>query len=145
MADDLYRLVYYSRNRIGQTEQEPTQEIHDILAASRRNNAAAGVTGALLFNAGSFGQVLEGGRRAIEATFERIQRDPRHGDVSLLDFQPIRLRGFPNWSMAFIGTQQIDADRFAGIAAESGFDLSRMSGDHLYEALQRLAREEENQ
>lgn len=143
MNDELYRLIYYSRNRVGMHDQEPTAAIAEILAASRTNNLAAGVTGALLFNAGCFGQVLEGGRRVVEATFERIQRDPRHDDVSLLDFQQVAARGFASWSMAFIGADQIEAEKYGAIACESGFDPSRMSGDHLYEALKRLTCAEE--
>ena len=140
MTEELHRLVYYSRNRIS---SEPAAEIQSILAASRRNNAAANVTGALIFNMGCFGQVLEGPRRAVEATFERIQRDPRHGDVSLLAFQPATERSFSNWSMAFVGAQTVDAERYAPVAEQSGFDPSRLSADHLYEALLRLALEEE--
>jgi len=143
MNDELYRLVYYSRNRVPLHEQEPTAAIREILASSRRNNSGAGVTGALLFNSGCFGQVLEGGRRAIEATFERIQRDPRHDDVSLLDFQRVDARSFPTWSMAFVGTDRESAEKFGSIGSESGFDPSRMSGDHLFEALKRLTQDEE--
>jgi hypothetical protein len=140
MSDELYRLVYYSHNRIAGDAQDAVQE---ILAASRTNNTRAGVTGALLFNAGCFGQVLEGNRRAVEATFERIQCDPRHGDVALLAFEPAAERVFANWSMAFVGNRADDAERYADLAAASGFDPSRMTGDRLFEVLQRLALEEE--
>ncbi|MCW1430291.1 BLUF domain-containing protein [Novosphingobium sp. JCM 18896] len=140
MELSLARLVYYSRNRIA---GDALPEIDAILASSRRNNAGAGVTGALLFNMGCFGQILEGPRRAVEATFERIQRDERHGEVSLLDFQGIDERAFSNWSMAFVGSSKLDEDRFADIAGQSGFDPSRMSADSLFEILHSLALEEE--
>jgi hypothetical protein len=58
--------------------------------------------GTLLFNRGCFAQVLEGPREAVERTFERIQRDPRHADVMPLEFAPVARRGFPSWSMAFV-------------------------------------------
>lgn len=141
LGNDLYRLVYYSRNRI---EADLVAEIEGILTASRTNNLAAAVTGALLFNAGCFGQILEGSRRAVEATFERIQRDDRHGEVSLLDFQPISARAFANWSMAFVGSRKLDEARFERIADDSGFDPSRMSADRLFEILHQLAVEEES-
>ena len=143
MITEMYRLVYYSRNRVQGNADVFASAVRTILAASRRNNVQAGVTGALLFNAGCFGQVLEGHPRAVETTFERIQRDPRHGDVSLLAFAPITDRAFPNWSMAFVGTETIEAARFGGIATESGFDPSRMTADHLFESLHRLTLEEE--
>jgi len=142
MSDDLFRLVYYSRNQIRCDAGAFASEVLTILKASQRNNARAGVTGALLFNAGCFGQVLEGPRRAVEASFERIQRDPRHSDVSLLAFEPAE-RAFPDWSMGFVGAKSLEADQFGGIADESGFDPSRMSADRLFERLHSLALEEE--
>ena len=141
MQNDLWRLVYYSRNRIS---DDLAQEVQAILATSRRNNEQAGVTGALLFNSGCFGQILEGPRRAVEATFERIQRDTRHGDVSLLDFSPLGDRGFAAWSMAFVGTRESDRQRFSELAEESDFDPSRMSADGMFETLHRLALGEEH-
>jgi hypothetical protein len=142
MGQDLYRLVYYSRNR-GSIDPAASGEVRDILSASRRNNAEADVTGALLFNAGCFGQVLEGPRRAVEATFERIQQDPRHGDVTVLGFGEAEGRCFGNWSMAFVGERQDHAASYGDIASESGFDPSRMTGDALFATLRQLAIDEE--
>ena len=144
MSQQNFRLVYYSRNKVPGDAAAHERELRTILAASRRNNAQAGVTGALLFNAGCFGQVLEGPRRAVETTFERIQCDPRHGDVALLDFAPAEDRAFPNWSMGFVGTEQRDAAQYGDIATDSGFDPSRMTADRLFETLHRLALEEEH-
>lgn len=141
MENSLTRLVYYSRNCI---TGDALPQIDAILASSRRNNGAANVTGALVFNMGCFGQILEGPRRAVEMTFERIQRDERHGEVSLLDFQAVEERAFPNWSMAFVGSSRLDENRFADIARQSGFDPSRMSADSLFEILHNLALEEES-
>jgi len=142
MSNRVFRLVYYSRNQIRGDKTALAAEVQTILDASRRNNTSAGVTGALLFNAGCFGQVLEGPRRAIEATFERIQCDPRHGDVSLLAFEPAE-RAFPNWSMGFVGAKALDAEQYEGIADQSGFDPSRISADRLFARLHSLALEEE--
>jgi hypothetical protein len=143
MQNELYRLLYYSRNRIGGESDALAAGIEDILAVSRANNARDGVTGALLFNAGCFGQVLEGPRAALEETFERIQQDERHGDVSLLTFEPAPGRAFDNWSMAFVGGSVQDAARYGAIAHDSGFDPSRLTGEALFEALERFTREDE--
>lgn len=138
----IHRLVYYSRNRL--TDGPLTAWIiKDILSASRTNNARVGVTGALMFNAGCFAQVLEGPQQAVEETFERIQQDERHGDVSLLDFAPVQERAFETWSMGYVGGSDAGRARFAGIAGESGFNPSRFTGDRLFETLRRLALEEE--
>lgn len=139
----LSRLVYYSRNRISKDPEVLAAEIRRILEASRANNARVGVTGALMFNAGCFGQVLEGPQAAVEAVFERIQQDDRHGDVSLLDVSGAQSRAFETWSMGFVGASIDDAARFGQIASESGYDPSRMTGEALFEALQALALQDE--
>ena len=66
-----------------------TEAVDAILAASQRNNAHAGVTGALMFTDGFFAQVLEGSMAAVEQVFERIQLDDRHSEVQLLSFAPV--------------------------------------------------------
>lgn len=92
---DLYRLVYYSRNTVMGLEEEVRTTVDQILATSQRNNAAAGVTGALMFTDGLFAQVLEGQQAAIETVFERIQLDDQHSEVRLLSFGPTDVRVFP--------------------------------------------------
>ncbi len=143
MSDDLCRLVYYSRNDLQGSPEEVAVEIRRILAVAQARNREVGVTGALMFNGGCFAQVLEGPRDAVEATFERIQRDHRHGAVTLLDVASIGERGFPSWSMAFVGTEATGRARFGGIADESGFDPAHMTGEHIFEALNRLVLEDE--
>ncbi|MFF8801134.1 MULTISPECIES: BLUF domain-containing protein [unclassified Methylobacterium] len=143
MSRDLCRLVYYSRNRVAGAPAAMDETIRGILAASRVNNARVGVTGALMFNAGCFAQVLEGPSEAVETTFERIQQDERHGEVSLLALEPVEERLFTDWSMAYVGASQADAARYAALTGGSGLDLSRMSGDRLCAVLHGLALEEE--
>jgi blue light- and temperature-responsive anti-repressor len=140
---DLYRLVYASKNLLQGSESEMTAAVRQILDASQRNNRAVDVTGALMFNTGAFAQVLEGPRRGVEATFERIQRDLRHGDVTVLQCGPAERRGFANWSMAFVGQSARGQERFSSLAAESGFDLSRLDGDQVFAMLHGLVMEEE--
>ena len=88
----MLQLVYIS-SAVGRVDTA------DILRTSRRNNAEVGVTGALMFNGGAFAQVLEGPRRGVESTFERIQRDQRHGDQGDAGNDPERQFGrFPGES-----------------------------------------------
>ncbi len=105
MDETIYQLVYCSRNTISDCQvADVDAEILRILDTSRRNNADDKVTGALLFSAGSFAQVLEGPLPAVERVFERIQRDPRHADVVVLHVLRSRRRDFADWSMAYAGT-----------------------------------------
>jgi hypothetical protein len=143
MTDALHRLVYYSRNLVGGYEDSLHEAVDDILAKSRRNNALAGITGALMFNAGCFAQVLEGPLKQVEETFERIQQDERHGEVSLLALDSIAARSFPTWAMGFVGSSREQAERYARIGVASGFDPSRMDGDEIHRILRELTAEQE--
>jgi hypothetical protein len=128
-----YRLVYFSENRLPQGQL--ASELAAILDKSRHNNVLVGVTGALMFSAGYFVQVLEGEQGAVEATFERIQQDSRHGDVQLVDFSPVSERAFSNWSMAYAGRPEEASAELAAIGAKSGFDPSLLDGHQLFEKL----------
>jgi hypothetical protein len=141
MAVETYRLVYYSRNLA--RPDALAAEVDNILAISRANNSRDGITGALMFNAGCFAQVLEGPLDQVEAAFERIQQDERHGEVSLLALEPVAARAFPNWAMGFVGLSDENAERFAGVATASDFDPSRFEGDRLFSILRDLAIDEE--
>lgn len=143
MPAPLYQLVYYSRNETSGDAVAFEAEVEAILAASRRNNDAVGITGALLFNAGVFAQVLEGPLEAIEATFERIQQDVRHGDVSLLALEPISHRSFDNWAMGFVGASTDNQKRFARIGIDSHFDPATLSGQKVHSILRDLTMAEE--
>jgi hypothetical protein len=131
----LFRLVYYSANAIDADEDSFRAEVEQILQTSRRNNDLVGVTGALMFSAGYFGQVLEGPQAAIEATFERIQQDPRHGDVSLLEFAPVSERAFDNWAMAYVGD---DTRAFETASSDAAIDPQRISGNALFARLRAM-------
>ncbi len=140
---DLFRLVYASKNLLKGAEPEARGAVETILDASRRNNARVGVTGALMFNDGAFAQVLEGPQKGVEDTFERIQRDQRHGDVTVLECRPVTERGFPEWSMAFVGRSASGQAVWNRLATESGFDLRRLDGDEVFSMLHGLVLEEE--
>lgn len=141
---DLYRLVYASRNLLTKAGSEAEEAVEQILAASQRNNSKAGVTGALMFNGGAFAQVLEGPRRSVEDTFERIQRDLRHSDVTVLQCGPAETRSFTNWSMAFVGQSARGRTLWSRLAAESGFDHTRLDGNGVFQMLHSLVLEEED-
>ncbi len=140
---NLYRLVYASKNLLQGSDSDIASAVLQILEASQRNNVKVDVTGALLFNKGAFAQVLEGPRRNVEDTFERIQQDSRHGDVTVLQCGPVDDRGFPTWSMAFVGHSREGQAMWSDLAERSGFDVSRLDGDAVFTMLHQLVIEEE--
>jgi hypothetical protein len=128
-----YRLVYFSNTSEAAFGHH---DIEEILAASQRNNAAVGVTGALMFDEGYFVQVLEGAQDAIEETFERIQMDPRHHDVKIVDFSPIEKRTFDGWAMTYAGSRLPSEKR--AMLADRGFDPASLSGQDLFNRVAKL-------
>ena len=93
----MQRLLYISTARRELHEAELTA----LLNQSRRDNAAVGVTGALIVGGRRFLQVLEGDEFRVEATFARIQRDPRHFATVILSRTPASGRLFGDWAMGY--------------------------------------------
>jgi hypothetical protein len=91
----LVRLIYASR-AAGAVNAEV---LMPIMKASRAKNAAAGITGVLVYSDGVFLQLLEGGRNAVSALYNRIACDTRHRDVVLLAYDEVDERRFAGWSM----------------------------------------------
>ena len=92
-----YCLVYLSQA----THDFEAEELADLLAVSRRNNASTGITGLLMYESRLFMQALEGPRAAVEALFQKIIRDPRHAEVQIICEDHIQNRYFGPWRMAF--------------------------------------------
>jgi hypothetical protein len=92
------QLVYIS------TMREPLThpQCSSILAASRSNNRAAGITGLLVAGAKRFLQLLEGPEEAVEVRLDIIRADPRHFALVLLDKRLVATRLCPDWAMGFI-------------------------------------------
>ncbi|MET0382971.1 MAG: BLUF domain-containing protein [Burkholderiaceae bacterium] len=102
----LVRLMYASRAVPGLDNEE----LAAILRRSREANARDGVTGALcLCGIGQlFIQVLEGGRNAVSRRYNRIVGDPRHTDVTLLQFEEIGERRYAGWAMGQVNMARLN-------------------------------------
>ncbi|WP_114951976.1 BLUF domain-containing protein [Sphingosinicella terrae] len=93
----MLQLAYIST--AGQPHEAETLDA--ILAVSRRNNEADGVTGLLVAGGRRFLQALEGPEAAVLAAYARIRQDPRHRALVLLSCGTVTARAFGNWSMGF--------------------------------------------
>ena len=102
----LVRLMYASRAAAPVT----TDVLGAILKRSKENNPSVGVTGVLCFcsTANLFLQVLEGGRMAVSALYNRIAQDARHRDVALLSYEEIGERSFSGWSMGQVNMNRLN-------------------------------------
>lgn len=74
--------------------------IDEILAVSRRNNHADGITGLLIYDGYHFLQALEGDPVRVRHAYDRIEADPRHRAVVPLSFQEVERHAFGEKSMA---------------------------------------------
>lgn len=98
LSPTLIRLIFVS----AATRPLEARELEAIAAASRRNNAARGLTGLLLFGGFRFYGVLEGLQRPLFARMERIITDPRHRRLVILREDAVETPRFANWSFGFI-------------------------------------------
>ncbi len=94
---DLIHIVYVSFSEKELTEVELDELLKDI----RKRNKQQKVTGLLLYNDGSFIQLIEGSSQIIKNLFEIIKKDPRHTNIVLLLEESIQKRAFPDWSMGY--------------------------------------------
>ncbi len=76
-------------------------QLSALLDKSRTANLHHGITGMLLYNAGSFMQTIEGPEAAIRQLYLNICRDPSHHMVTTLLDEQLTERSFPEWSMGF--------------------------------------------
>ena len=115
----------------------PATTVADILKASRRNNAAAGVTGLLLHDGRRFLQALEGETAMVNRTYERIKADQRHRAVVLLSSAEVTARAFGDWAMA---DQQVAAGKGSSLADQVDQLTARITDPTMRELFRSFAR-----
>ncbi|MBI5269528.1 MAG: BLUF domain-containing protein [Burkholderiales bacterium] len=100
----LVRLTYASRA----AQPLDPEELAHIARQSRAHNQQYGVTGVLCQSGDLFLQVLEGGRDAVNRLYNRIARDSRHTEVTLLAYEEITERRFAGWAMGQVNLARLN-------------------------------------
>lgn len=114
------RIIYCSQA----THDLAPEELVELLELSRRNNAAAGLSGMLLYSSQSFLQVLEGDPETLAATYQRIKADTRHANLRLLLDAAVPGPMFPDWTMGFEHVDDEDlADELDGFTPATEYPL----------------------
>jgi len=93
-----YRLIYRSHDLIA-PEQRKTS-LGELFSDARSNNKRLQLSGALLVSDDWFAQTLEGEEATVRALYAKIEQDPRHDQVEVLEAGPVAGRVFPRWAMA---------------------------------------------
>jgi len=105
--------IAYISEAVGFPREE---DIRELVAQASAKNERLGLTGCLLFSAGSYLQVLEGPHEPLLETYARIEIDSRHRDVRLLLTHSIASRSFAAWNMGVLNVSELrepDGDALA--------------------------------
>ncbi len=107
----LFTLLYVSELAEGGAEA-----IDRICRQSRANNERVGITGVLVFDGHAFCQFVEGAEPAIADLLGRLERDPRHVKMHVLQFgRAAWARRFASWRLGY--AYSADPAAIARIAA----------------------------
>ena len=131
----LSRLIYASI----ESRNISSEDIEQILAASRKNNLVDGVTGMLCHGNGRFLQYLEGDETPVKNIYNRISEDDRHKDVVILDRANLERRIFGDWSMGFINVENILTEITLNEITKSGdFCPEKLDATTAFQLIKRL-------
>ena len=125
MTIELIQCIYAS----AASRDFESAELAELLLAARESNARLGLTGMLLYAEGSFFQVLEGQPDVVEALYAKIERDPRHDQVTLVIKEPIPKRYFNAWTMGFYEVSREELAGMSGVNDFFGKDRAEISVD----------------
>jgi hypothetical protein len=118
---DLYELLYVSLI----APDTHGKGVARIAREARVNNTKNGITGLLVFDGERFAQHIEGHAQGVRKLFERIEADPRHTEVHVVQQGSSLVRKFPNFSMGFAEVGELELleslDLQEGNSARSAF------------------------
>ena len=114
--------------------------VGSILKRAQTYNQEHGITGILCtYSQGNvFVQVLEGGRADVNALYAAIVCDPRHRDVTLLDYCEIGQRRFATWRMGSVNLNRVNLGIILRFSETSVLDPFSMSGPAVLALLEEL-------
>jgi hypothetical protein len=109
--NNLVHCIYSS----AETVEFSHEDIISLLKKAREVNSNLGVTGMLLYEDGSFFQVLEGPSETVVPLYEKIGQDKRHERVTKLIQEPIKERSFSEWTMGYSGVTREELKEIEGL------------------------------
>ncbi|RRQ50646.1 BLUF domain-containing protein [Maribacter algicola] len=93
----MFSIIYRSKAAVGL----PHEDILGIMRKSGRYNAKNDITGCLVYHRQCFIHLLEGDEEPVRSLFEKIGRDKRHRDISLLNLEENNVRLFSQFSTVY--------------------------------------------
>ena len=99
----MIQVIYRSQSR----QHFSASDLRTLLLRSRLRNRDAGVTGMMIHANSIFLQALEGDAEVVRAVLDRIARDQRHDQLTILATnRDLGAREFAEWSMGFANAAQ---------------------------------------
>jgi len=111
----LERLVYVST---AASRHDLTAQAARIADEAESWNVDQGVGGALAAHDGHFVQALEGDRPVLDRLLKRLEDDPRHYDLVLIDRWRVDERLFAGWAMAGVAMDATIRDGLDALIAD---------------------------
>ncbi len=130
----LVRLIYASRLQAPLTKAA-TQH---ILKTAERHNESAGITGYLCLSPHYALQCLEGAREDINALYNRIAKDARHTQCTLLRYVEPWRRLFPEWHMGYSDELSSAAPESTRWRGPNGFNPYLVDSDLIENVIEEL-------
>jgi hypothetical protein len=131
----MLQMIYTSEAK---TKFSPA-ELQELLLLARRNNDRDAITGMLLYEDGTFLQVLEGENDVVEATYQRIAADKRHHKIMLIARFEVDHRSFHDWEMGFFdasGGKLLQLPGYSNFLSKRSVELENLEdGDKAREVL----------
>ncbi|TCB34944.1 BLUF domain-containing protein [Acinetobacter sp. ANC 4910] len=132
----MYQLCYASQAKL--PSETRLQDLRDILSEARDFNVKLKIKGVLCYADGCFFQCLEGEQDSVLSLLNKIKKDQRHYDLSILSQQQIQTDfHFPDWSMKYIGKHS-DIHHFFAQLGSSKFNPVLLQQASLQNFLQLL-------
>jgi GMP synthase PP-ATPase subunit len=76
------------------------ESLAHFVPLAQEKNKEFGITGMIVSGEEFYVQVLEGERALVNQLYKNIVKDDRHHHCTLLRYNEVQKRDFPNWSMA---------------------------------------------
>lgn len=131
----LTRLVYASKI----SDDFNNDDIHKIIRKAKNNNSELNITGYLCFNHNYFLQCLEGGRTSVNQIYHKIVKDPRHEDLTIIDYSEINQRIFHDWAMGLYIDSMDNRSLNLQFSKSDSFNPFELSGEGAILLLKHLA------
>jgi len=106
----MIQLIYVSTA----TSRISADDLQSLMFISQANNLRFNITGLLIYDQGTFCQVLEGERDAVHDLYEKIKLDNMHNNLIKFYDDLIERREFSSWSMKCINLDQYNKYEIRG-------------------------------